>query len=83
MGFTTELLFKAAHNNLKIIETPIFLNSREAETSYVKLFGILISVSFCILFYTVKKLHLNLDHFFPKKIVNYFYRRIRHKKIFL
>ncbi|KKN05408.1 hypothetical protein LCGC14_1087620 [marine sediment metagenome] len=82
MSLTTELLFKAAHNNLKIIETPISLNPREAGTSYLKLFGILISVSFCILTYTVKKFNLHVKHLFPKKTVNYFYSKIKHKKIF-
>jgi len=82
MGLTTELLFKAAHNNLKIIEKPISLNSRKAGTTYVKLFRIVISVSLCIIFYTMKKLNLNVKHFSPMKILNYFYRKIKHKKIF-
>ena len=82
MGFTTELLFIAAHNNLKIIETPISLNSRKAGTSYVNLFRILKSVSFCIVIYTVKKFNLNVNHFFLTKIISFFYRKIKHKKIF-
>ncbi|MFX1355704.1 MAG: glycosyltransferase family 2 protein, partial [Promethearchaeota archaeon] len=41
MGFTTELLFKAALKNFKIVEVPISLNSRNHGKSYVKLFKLL------------------------------------------
>ena len=59
MCFTTELLFKAAHNNLRIKEIPTFLNSREVGTSYVKIIRILKSVTFCFFFYTIKKSNLD------------------------
>ena len=82
MGFTTELLFRAAHKNLRIIEIPISLNSREAGISYVKLFRILKSVSFCILCHTVKKFILDKDTLFLKKKFYYTYKKIRNLKFF-
>jgi len=82
MGFTTELLFKAAYQNLRIIEIPISLNSREVGTSYVNLIRILKSVSLCIIFYTIKKFNLNVNRFFLKKTINYFYNKVKYMKIF-
>ncbi len=82
MGFTTELLFKAAHRNLKIIEIPIFLNSREAGISYVNLIRILKSVSFCILFYSMKKFNLDANRLLPKNSLKCVYKRVKHLKFF-
>jgi len=82
MCFTTELLFKAAHNNLRIKEIPIFLNSREVGISYVKLARILKSVSFCILFYTLKKFNLDANRLLPKNSLKCVYKRVKHLKFF-
>lgn len=82
MGFTTELLFKAAHQNLRITEIPIFLNSREVGISYVSLIRVLKSVSFCILYYTIKKFNLNVNLLFLRKILNYIYKKFKRFKFF-
>ena len=82
MGFTTELLFKAAHKSLRIKEIPIFLNSRKVGISYVNLIRILKSVSFCILFYTMKKFNLDANRLLPKKLLTSIYTRIKHLKFF-
>ncbi len=82
MGFTTVLLFRAAYKNLRIKEIPISLNSREEGTSYVKLARILKSVSFCILFYTLKKFNLDLNRLLPKNLLNSIYKRVKHLKFF-
>ncbi len=82
MGFTTELLFKAAHKSLRIKEIPIFLNSREEGISYVKLARILKSVSFCILFYTMKKFNLDANRLLPKNSLKCVYKRVKHLKFF-
>ena len=82
MGFTTELLFKAAHQNLRITEIPIFLNSREVGTSYVKLFKTLGSISLCILIYYIKKFNLNVNRLFLKKLLTSVYRRVKRLKFF-
>ncbi|MGQ4876049.1 MAG: glycosyltransferase family 2 protein [Promethearchaeia archaeon] len=54
-AFCTEILFKAAHYNLKIIEKGITVNPRKYGSSYINLIKILISISVCILIYGVKK----------------------------
>ena len=82
MGFTTELLFRAAYKNLRIIEIPISLNSREEGISYVNLVRILKSVSFCILFYTMKKFNLDAKRLLPKKLIKSVYKRVKHLKFF-
>lgn len=82
MGFSTEILFKAAYNKYRIIEISISVNSRLFGTSYVNLIKIIISVSSCILFYLLKKLKLSLKNSFLKKIINFFYKRARDIKIF-
>ncbi|MFW9881420.1 MAG: glycosyltransferase family 2 protein [Candidatus Thorarchaeota archaeon] len=76
MGFTTELLFKAAHQNLRIMEIPIFLNSREVGTSYVNLIRVLKSVSLCILIYCIKRFKLDRKRVFLKRFFQYFYDKI-------
>jgi glycosyltransferase involved in cell wall biosynthesis len=63
-GFCTELLFKAAANELMIKEVPINVKPREYGNSYVKLFKILITISACIVKYGLKKFELN--HLIPK-----------------
>lgn len=82
MGFTTELLFKAAHKNLRITEIPIILNSREVGISYVSLIRVLKSVSLCILYYTIKKFNLNVNLTFLRKILNYINKKFRRFKFF-
>lgn len=55
-GFSTELLFTAAFNQLKIVETPVSANPRQYGTSHVNLIRILRSISSCILHYIFKKM---------------------------
>jgi glycosyltransferase involved in cell wall biosynthesis len=63
-GFCTELLFKAAANDLKIREVPINVKPRKYGASYVKLFKILITISACVVKYGLKK--FRLTHLIPK-----------------
>jgi len=57
-GLCTEILFKAALNNLKIKEIPITVNPRKYGTSYVQLVKIFLSVFSCIIIYGLKKFKL-------------------------
>jgi len=82
MGFSTELLFKAAFNQLKIVETPVTANPRQYGTSNVNLIRILVSISSCILYYILIKLDLDLNRFFLKKTIHYFYSKIKRKSIY-
>ncbi len=82
MGFSTELLFKAAFNQLKIVETPVTANPRQYGTSNVNLIRVFISISSCILYFLLRKLDLDVNHFFLKKTVHYFYSRIKRKSIY-
>jgi len=82
MGFSTEILFKAAFKKFKITEIPVSVNPRKFGTSYVNLIRIIRSIISCILLYTMKKFNLDINRFFLKKTINYFYRKIKHKKIF-
>ena len=82
MGFTTELLFKAAYKNLRLKEIPISLNCREEGISYVNLIRVFKSISFLILLYTFKKFNLNFNNFLNNKILKFVYRNIKHKKMF-
>ena len=79
MGFSTEILFKAAFNQLKIVETPVTANPRQYGTSDVNLVRILRSVSFCILYYILRKMEIDLNRFFLSKTLLYFYRKIKRK----
>jgi glycosyltransferase involved in cell wall biosynthesis len=81
MGFSTELLFKAAFNRLKIVETPVSANPRRYGKSNVNLFKILRSVSSCIIYYVLRKLDLETNRFFLKKTIHYFHHKIRRKLI--
>ncbi|MFX1573986.1 MAG: glycosyltransferase family 2 protein [Promethearchaeota archaeon] len=80
-GFSTEILFKAAFNKFRIVEIPISINPRKFGRSYVNLFNILKSIFSCILFYTFRKLKVDVNHSFIKKFFDYFYRKIRNKNI--
>ncbi len=82
MGFSTELLFEAAFNKYKIVETPVNGNTRQYGKSNVKLIRILISVSSCILNYIIRKFELDVNRFFLKKTIHYFYAKIKRKSIY-
>ncbi|MFX1328179.1 MAG: hypothetical protein ACFE91_08550, partial [Promethearchaeota archaeon] len=82
MGFSTEMLFKTAFYNYRIIESPISVNPRKFGTSYVNLIRITRSIGSCIIFYTLRKFKLNINRFFLKKIIDFFYKRIKFKRIF-
>ena len=56
MGFSTELLFEVAYNQLKIVEIPISSNPRRYGTSNVHLVRIIRSISSCILNYILRKM---------------------------
>ena len=81
MGFSTELLFKAAFNQLKIVETPVSANPRQYGTSHVNLIRILRSVSSCILYYILRKLEIDLNRSFLNKTLYYFYKKIKIKSM--
>ena len=80
-GFSTEVLFKAAFNKYRIVEIPVSINPRKFGKSNVNLFNILKSIFSCILFYTLRKLKLDINHSFVKKFIDHFYKKIRNKKI--
>ena len=82
MGFTTELLFKVAYHNFRIMEVPISLNSRYFGESYVNLFRITKFILSCILYFTVRNFSIDLNRNFLKKILNWFYHKIKHLKLF-
>ncbi|MFX1363500.1 MAG: glycosyltransferase family 2 protein [Promethearchaeota archaeon] len=82
MGFSTELLFKVAFHNFRIIEIPISVDPRTYGTSYVNLIKIIRSISSCIIYYILKKFRLDINNLILKKIIDYFYRKIKNKKIF-
>lgn len=83
MGFSTELLFKAAFNQLRIVETPVTANPRQYGISNVNLVRILRSVSSCILFYILRKMEIDLNRSFLKKTIFYFYSKIKRKSIYI
>ena len=70
MGFSTEFLFECAHNNLKILEVPISLRSREHGTSYVNLLEIFKSILNCIVIYYLKRAKLKINTSFIKNSIN-------------
>jgi glycosyltransferase involved in cell wall biosynthesis len=81
MGFSTEILFKAAFNQLRIAEVPISVNPREFGVSYVNLIKITISVFFCILYYLLRKFKMDLKHPFITKTLNYVYNNLKDNKL--
>ena len=83
MGFSTELLFKAAFNHLKIVETKVSANPRQYGISNVNLIRILKSASFCILYYFIRKMEIDLNRSFLKKAIYYFYSKFKRKSIYL
>ncbi|MFX1500241.1 MAG: glycosyltransferase family 2 protein [Promethearchaeota archaeon] len=82
MGFSTEMLFKIAHYNYRIVERPISVNPRKYGNSYVNLIKIVRSITSCIVFYTLKKFNLDVNRFFLKRIVIYFFKKLKDKKVF-
>ena len=70
MGFTTEFLLECAFNNLKILEIPISVNSREHGTSYVNLVRIFKSILNCIAIYYLKRYKLKINTSFVKNSIN-------------
>jgi glycosyltransferase involved in cell wall biosynthesis len=82
MGFSTELLFKTAFYEYRIVEIPVSVNARKFGSSYVNLIRIVKSIFSCIIYYTLRKFHLDVNRLYLKRIVDYFYSRIKHKKIF-
>jgi len=70
MGFTTEFLFECALHDMKIMEIPISLNSREHGASYVNLVQVIKSVFHCIVIYYLKKYKIQLNANFVKNWIN-------------
>jgi len=70
MGFTTEFLFECALHDMKIMEIPISLNSREHGASYVNIVHIVKSVFHCIVIYYLKKYKIQLKTNFVKNWIN-------------
>ena len=60
MGFSTEVLLRAVHNKLRIIEIPITAFPRKYGVSYVNLIKIIKSISFCIFIFLLLKIRINL-----------------------
>lgn len=65
-GLCTETLFKAAYNNLKIVEVPITISSRKFGKSRVNIFRILKTIISCVILYFAIK--INLKRFVPRKL---------------
>jgi len=70
MGFSTEFLLECALNDLKILEIPISINSREHGTSYVNLVEIFKSILNCIAIYFLKRFKLKINTSFVKNSIN-------------
>ena len=70
MGFSTEFLLECALNDLKILEIPISINSREHGTSYVNLVEIFKSILNCIAIYFLKRFKLKINTSFVKYSIN-------------
>jgi len=65
--FCTEILFKAAYYNLRIMEVPITVNPRKFGVSYVKVLKIVTSIAFCLIIYALRK--FKIKKIIPKRIV--------------
>jgi len=72
-GFCTEVLFKAAHNGLRLMEVPITIKRREYGTSYVNIIAIMKPISLLIVLYFLKKLNIVISRFVPRKILDKIY----------
>lgn len=82
MGFSTEALFKAAYYQYRITEIPVSINSKSFGASYVNLIKINKLIGSCVVFYILRKFKVNLKSSFLKKIIDFFYKKIRNFKIF-
>ena len=76
MAFTTELLFLAVQNHLKILEVPINLNSRKYGSSKVSLFLVLRTILTCTLIYYLKKIRVDISQSFLKRITDKIYQKL-------
>ena len=76
-GFCTETLFEAIYNKLRVCEIPINVNIRKYGKSNIDLVKLLISVSFCILYYSIKR--FKVYRFIPNQIL----AKIKNRVIFL
>ncbi len=66
-GLCTQMIYKAAEHGLRVSEIPIKMNVRQYGSSRVDLFKIIISVSYCILIFSVKRFKLN--RFIPTRVL--------------
>ena len=71
MGFTTEILFKAALNNFRIAEVPISNHARKFGNTNVQLKNIIKSIISCILIYFFKKLKMSFNKTFLKNNIGF------------
>ncbi len=67
-GLCTQMIYKAAEHGLRVSEIPIKMNVRQYGNSRVYLFKIIISISYCILIFSVKRFKLN--RFLPSRVLN-------------
>ncbi|MHA1285609.1 MAG: glycosyltransferase family 2 protein [Promethearchaeota archaeon] len=82
MAFTTEILFKASLNGLRLKEVPVLINPRKHGHSYVNIVRILKSITNCIIEYSLKKKNIDINKFFLKKLTDKIYTKFKHLKIF-
>ncbi len=82
MGFTTEILFKAAYNKLRLMEVPSITYKREFGSSRVKLIRLIKSVISCSVKYYFQKHNLDINKFFLKRMIDKVYRKINYLKVF-
>ena len=82
MGFSTEFLFEACLNKLRIMEIPMTAHPREYGVSYVKIILILKSILSITLHYFFKKYNLNVNKLFIKKWLDKIYLKLKHLQIF-
>ena len=73
-GLCTQMIYKAAEHGLRVSEIPIEMNVRQYGSSRVDLFKIVISISYCILIYSVKRFKLN--RFIPNRVLAILKRKI-------
>jgi len=73
-GLCTQMIYKAAEHGLRVSEIPIKMNVRQYGSSRVDLFKIVISISYCILIYSVKRFKLN--RFIPNRVLAILKRKI-------
>ena len=66
-GLCTQMIYKAAEHGLRVSEIPIKINARQYGNSRVDLFKIIISISYCILIFSVKRFKLN--RFLPSRVL--------------